>query len=273
MDEPRTTLRRPSRIPWIVASLVVVGLMTYGLSRWLGRETPAPPPAPAAAAPAAGARPLGPIPEPARVRSLLEAISSSPAWRRCLAEEEPLRRAALVADNLAEGVSPRQALACLAPSGAFAVERKGGRTVVAESSWRRYDEVADLVAGLDAKAVAAAYRELAPTLQLAYRALGYPEGNVDAVVGRALRRLAAVPVPEGEVAVVEAKGALWAYDDPRLEALGAAEKQLLRMGSRNARRVQAKAKELEAEMGLAAAPPTVVPGVRPAVPGAPAERK
>jgi len=40
----------------------------------------------------------------------------------------------------------------------------------------------------------------------------------------------------------------------RLEALGAAEKQLLRMGPRNARRVQEKARELEAALGLPATP-------------------
>jgi len=253
MEEPRTSLRRPSRAPWIVAALAVVALVAYGVVRWRGREAPPPAPGPAAAtAPDAGDRPAS-TPDPARVRSLLEGLSSSAAYRRCLAEEDPLRRVALLADNLAEGVSPRKALECLAPSGAFAVEPRGGRTVVAEASWRRYDAAADLVAGLDAKAAAAAYRELAPALQLAYRALGYPGAQVDAVVGRALRRLAAVPVPEGEVEVVEAKGALWAYADPRLEALGAAEKQLLRMGPRNARRVQEKARELEAALGLPAA--------------------
>jgi len=256
MNEPRTTLRPPSRAPWIVAALAVAAAVALA-GLWLrGRE--AAPPAPGVAAPAAPA-PSAEVPapapalDPARVRSLLEGLSASPAFRRCLAEEDPLRRAAVLADNLAEGVSPRKALACLAPSGGFAVERSGARTVVAAASWRRYDEAADLLASLDARALAAAYRELAPALQAAYRALGYPGASLDAVVARALRRLAAVPVPDGEVAVVEAKGALWAYADPRLEALGPAEKQLLRMGPRNARRVQEKAREIEAALGVTSA--------------------
>jgi hypothetical protein len=257
MNEPRTTLRPPSRAPWIVLLAVVAGLVAFAVVWRRGREVPPPAPtAPAAEAAPAGAPPAPvPTPDPARVRSLLEGLSTSPGWRRCLSEEDPLRRAAVLADNLAEGVSPRKALVCLAPPGGFAVERRGGRAVVAASSWRRYDEVAGMVAALDVRAVAGAYRDLAPALQAAYRALGYPGASLDAVVGKALRRLAAVPVPPdgAEVEVVEAKGALWAYADPRLEALGPAEKHLLRMGPQNARRVQQKVRELEAALGLAPA--------------------
>jgi len=254
MSDPRTTLRPPSRAPWIVLLAAVAALVALVVVWRRSREAPpSAPAAPAAEAVPAAAPPAPvPVPDPARVRSLLEGLSASPAWRRCLAEEDPLRRAAVLADNLAEGVSPRKALACLAPPGGFAVERHGGRTVVAAASWRRYDEVAGTVAALDVRAVAGAYRDLAPALQAAYRALGYPGASLDAVVGKALRRLAAVPVPPdgAEVEVVEAKGALWAYADPGLEALGPAEKHLLRMGPANARRVQQWARALEAALGL-----------------------
>ncbi|HLM44689.1 MAG TPA: DUF3014 domain-containing protein, partial [Myxococcaceae bacterium] len=46
------------------------------------------------------------------------------------------------------------------------------------------------------------------------------------------------------------KGALYAYADPRLEALGAAEKHLLRMGPENMRKVQTKLTELAGALGL-----------------------
>ncbi|GMU06211.1 DUF3014 domain-containing protein [Corallococcus caeni] len=49
------------------------------------------------------------------------------------------------------------------------------------------------------------------------------------------------------------KGALYVYADPSLEALGAAEKHLLRMGPENMRKLQAKLTELAAALGLPSA--------------------
>jgi hypothetical protein len=49
---------------------------------------------------------------------------------------------------------------------------------------------------------------------------------------------------------VEAEGNVYAYSDARLEALGQVEKHLLRMGPRNTRTIQAKAREVEAALGL-----------------------
>jgi hypothetical protein len=57
-------------------------------------------------------------------------------------------------------------------------------------------------------------------------------------------------VREGPV-LVEPDGAVYAFADPKLEALGPVEKHLLRMGPRNARLVQQKAREIETSLGLA----------------------
>ena len=79
--------------------------------------------------------------------------------------------------------------------------------------------------------------------------MGDPSGIGAEVTARALRRLLSVPIQEGEVAL-EAKGGVYAFADPRLEALGSVEKHLLRMGPRNGRLVQAKARELEQALEL-----------------------
>jgi hypothetical protein len=52
---------------------------------------------------------------------------------------------------------------------------------------------------------------------------------------------------------VQGDGAVYAFSDPKLEALGPVEKHLLRMGPRNARLVQAKAREIEGALGLSKA--------------------
>jgi hypothetical protein len=186
-----------------------------------------------------------------RLQALLEGLSASAAWRRWILAGDLVRRFAVAADNLAEGVSPRKPLEPLRPEKGFSVAAAGGRRMIAPEAYRRYDALADAVASVDAQAAARAYRELHPVLEAAWRGLGYPKGSLDPVVGKALQRIAGAPVREGEVAVVPAsRGAMWEFADRGLEDLGPVEKHLLRMGPRNTRLLQAKARELEGALGL-----------------------
>jgi hypothetical protein len=268
MESSRSSLRRSSKAPLVVALLVVLGAAGFWVSRRFGEraappappppaapaETPAPAPAPSAVAPVE-ARDLGPGLGDAEVRALADQASPSELYRRALAQGDVARRAAVLIDNLAEGVSPRRALEALGPERPFAVVRRGEATVIDPASYMRYDAFADAIASVDARAAAKAYRSIHSVLQLAYRALGYPDASLDGVTARALGRLEAAPVVEGDVAVVEKDG-VFLFQDEKLEASSQVEKHLLRMGPRNARLVQAKARELREALGL----PLVGPG-------------
>jgi hypothetical protein len=251
----RSALHRRSRLPALLAAIALLAGGGALLLRSLDRAAPPPPapPAPAtAAAPEDPELPPGPEgapPAPATIRSRLEAVSPDPSLRKLLAQGDVVRRWAVVAAALAAGESPRRELAALAPPGKFSVEDDGGRAAISAASYARYDAFGDAVASVDAEALAAAWRALRPALQAAYRALGYPYPSVDAAMLRALRRLEQAPVRDGPVHVVADEG-VHVFADPRLEALGDVEKHLLRMGPRNARLVQAKARELEAALAL-----------------------
>lgn len=266
MEEmPRTSLRRSSRAPLVLAVLAVLVGAGLWASRLLGRRE-APPAAPAETAPpgapaaadspaerAAGAdleaRDLGANPGEQEVRALAEAISPGEPYRQALSQGELPRRAAVLVDNLAEGASPRRLLRSLGPARPFEVLRRDGGIVMAPGSYARYQPFADAIASVDVPAAARAYRSLHTVLEAAYRALGYPEASLDAVAGRALHRIAAAPVVDGEVRLVEREG-VFLFEDERLEGAGAVEKHLLRMGPRNTRLVQAKARELIEALGL-----------------------
>jgi hypothetical protein len=254
MDEerPRTSIRPPGRTPWIVLAVAVAtGLAIAFL--WLSRQAPRPPTPAAQPAPVASEAPapsaVTPVPGD-RLRALLDAVSPDPAIRRLLAGEELARRWAVATDNVAEGVVPRRLLAPLGPSGSFSVQRRGDTVVVDPASYPRYDRIGDLAASLDAAAIAAAYRALRPALDAAYRGLGYPEGSIDRATARALARIEAAPVRGGDVDLVPGVGASWAYADPRLEQLPDVERQLLRMGPRNAGIVKEKAREIARALAL-----------------------
>jgi hypothetical protein len=253
---PGRGLHRPSRLPLFLAAVVALGVATWLVYRFVGSPS-APPSGPTPVAAPSG--PVAPPPEdpaavpqpPAgEVRQAVEPASSDPLFRRCLAEDDPVRRFVVVVDNLALGTSPRRALGCLAPERPFSVVRRDGRWFVAPEAHARYDALAAAVASLDAGALAAAYRRFHAPLEAAYRLLGYPAGSLDRATSDALARIERFAPPEGPLEVVEGEGAVWSYVRPELEQAGAVEKHLLRLGPTNARAVQAKARELRAALGL-----------------------
>lgn len=260
---PGGTPSRPSSsmraTDWALVALAVV-LVGAGAWFWLRRGESPPPPAPVVATPPPAEAPPpppaaapAPMPEPpADAKALLAAISPSALARKWLGDDGAVERWAVVTDNLAEGASPRKALAFLQPAKPFAVADRDGAVVMAPESYRRYDAFAEAVGTVDVQAAARAYRGLHEVLQAAYRALGYPGASLDEVTGKALRRLANAPVADKELVLVAApQGAAWLFADPKLEELPAVEKHLLRMGPRNERVVQAKARELLKALGMA----------------------
>jgi hypothetical protein len=256
--------RRLRRAEWIAVVLALAVLSAAGyllLRRKPPATPPEPPPAPAAQ-PVPAERVPPPAPEraagPEDARPLLEAASADPDFRRWLGEGDLVRRWVVATENLAEGVSPREVLAFLAPPGKFSVEASGGGKVVAPASHARYDRFARAVGSLDAAAAARAYRALHGILEPSYRALGYPGASLDRATARALSRIERAPVRDGPVEVLEEEG-LYVYADPALERLGEVEKHLLRMGPRNTRLLQEKAREIREALGL----PQVDPRRRP----------
>ena len=249
---------RGSKLGAGLAAVLVAGLAAFLAWRNFSQgpapqAAPSPPPPQAVAA----AGPSGPEPASAperlgdQERALLDAISDKPAFRSWLDQGDVLNRWALAIANLAEGVVPRKALAFLAPAQPFSVTRIGGEEVVSEAAYRRFDLIGDVLASLDPALLATAYRGLHRPLEAAYRALGDPQGSLDVAADKALDRLARAPVLDRAPAVIPAaEGGLLLFKDPKLEALGQLEKQVLRLGPRNGRLIKNKAAAIRRVLDL-----------------------
>ncbi len=246
-----------SRGEWAAVALAVV---VVAVAAWIWLRKPAGEQAPAVqptadttAQPAAPQESAPPAPVPdAQAKPQLEALSTDPAFRRWLAAaDEIVRRWAVVTDNLAEGVSPRKVLEPAGPKAPFRVVQRGRKTLTSPESAARYDGFAAAVASVSAQSFAGVYKTLKPAVEFAYRALGYPNGSLDATTARALRRIEGAPVLEEQVELVPERG-VFLYADPKLEGLGQVEKHLLRMGPKNTRLIQAKAREIREALALPA---------------------
>jgi hypothetical protein len=264
----------PSRAERPAGTRVAVGALLLGVALLLivvwWRSGPSSPDTVqrGAAVPAAEATPrapLGPAVDPRDlppldasdplVRQLLGALSARPEVVAWLATDGLVRNFVVSVDNVANGHSPARHLKPLAPAAPFAVERRGAEIVIDPRSYDRYTALADTVASLDAAALARLYATLKPRLEEAYRELGTPDGNIDTAVERAIVGLLQTPIPAGQTTVTPGIVS-YRFEDGRIESRSAAEKQLLRMGPQNARRIQAQLRALAQELGI---PPARLP--------------
>lgn len=182
------------------------------------------------------------------VRELLTKLSSHPRVAAWLTTDGLIRNFAVVVTNIAGGRTPSRHLKPLAPSAAFQVRREGDAVWLDSRAYSRYDGHADAVASMDARGTARLYATLKPRIEEANKELGATE-DFDAVLERAIVELLEVPVVEGDV-LLRADSVAYSFADPQLESLTAAQRQLLRMGPRNVRIVQAKLREVAGHLGI-----------------------
>jgi hypothetical protein len=264
-EPPPVPSRPPSTTPivWLtLAALVVLGTTAFFFFQ--RNQQPVPGAAreespPAAVAPAERP-PLGVDVEPidvppldrsdALVRELVAQLSSHPRVAAWLATDGLIRNFVVVVENIAAGRSPANLVRVLRPAGQFRVIERGEEVVIDPASYERYTPLADAVRSVDVEGAARLYTTLKPRLEEAYRELGHQD-SFDRAFERAIAALLATPVLEGGLPVTS-KGALYVYEEPRLERLTAAQRQFARMGPVNVRTVQARLRELAIELGIPA---------------------
>jgi len=256
----------PPRSPSFVPALVALGLVAVGggaaLWFYLHRAPAAPviQPAvtPAATTPAPPAA-LGSRPEAVDVppldasdgvvRDLVGRLSAHPVVAAWLAGDGLLRHFAAAVENVAAGQAPTIHVQALRPSDPFRVTTQGGRTVIDPRSYARYNGIAEALDSIDPDTAARLYSTLKPRLGDAIAELGEAPASLDASLERAIVTVLQTPAVSDPV-VLTPKGIGYAFADPRLESLPAAQKQLLRMGPTNARRIQASLRRIALALGI-----------------------
>jgi hypothetical protein len=260
---PQQPVPPPDETPiwvWIAAGAAVV--VIAALAYWYFWSAPAAPAGPTEGEEAqpAASQEVAPAPaEPVNVpplaesdsfvRNLVQGLSSRPELATWLATPDLVRNAAVIVDNIAEGVSPAKHLQEFAPTQPFRTSGSGATEVTDPRSYARYNSLADAVDSIDAAGAVKAYRNMRPLFDEAYRDLGHPDGNFDVALQRAISRLLATPdVPADARLTSHVESYHYANED--YESLSGAQKQLLRMGPRNVRLVKDKLREILRALGF-----------------------
>jgi len=254
----------PAVGPTIAVFLLIAAVCAaiYVAFRWQPTRAPSTTPVPAAPAAATAPPALGGPAEPVTippldasdsvVRSLVQALSESPAVMAWLPTNGLIRNFTVVVANIADGATPAKHLKNLRPGSPFRVVERGSDTYVDPRSYDRYNVIADAVTSIDPTAAAKLYGTLKPRIEDANRELGVQNASFDRTLTRAIVALLETPILDTPPRL-KPKGIGYAYADERLEGLSAAQRQLLRMGPRNARVIKARLREIALALGIPAA--------------------
>lgn len=154
-----------------------------------------------------------------------------------LAQDDLVRRFAVVIDNAVAGDLPRRQLGFLAPPEKFPVLQREGRIYVDPEGYHRFDHFVDVVVSVDAARGAALLVDLAPLLAAAMKELGQLDPDPVASMRKGIDQVLTTPVVEGDIELVQPK-VFYVYANPELESLKPLQKQLLRMGPQNLQRLK-----------------------------------
>jgi hypothetical protein len=282
--EPEESFR--DKAIWWSAGIVIAAAIAIGVYYRYYSPAPAAPPPHPAVTPQAAAPPVPaiqhPIPPEAEqqqaplppldqsdplVRESLTGLLGKPAVVKFLVPHEIVRDVVVTVDNL-----PRKKVAAeLRPvqptAGDTGVDTQAGQTILSDQNYARYAPAMQVVSAMDPKALAAVYFRLYPLFQQAYENLGYPGKYFNDRMVLAIDSLLATPDVPGPIYLVRPK-VFYQFSDPKLEALPAGQKLLIRMGPQNAAVIKQKLQQFRAV--ITATPPQMSQPSSPTAPPAPA---
>ncbi len=252
---------RPGWLRWIavaVAGLAAGSLLTFW---WMSRAQPTTTTPASTTAADGGTTSKRPAPQPmplpplsasdSFLRDLVSALSRHPTLTRWLATPDLVRGATLAVLQIGDGRTPAVPLQALRPESR--VQITGTETgAVDTGSYRRWEPAVSALTSIDPGAAAQIYVNVKPLLDEAYRELGYPGGNFDEAVTRAIRMLAETPgAPDAPVLL--RRSAYFEYEDAALRSLRPVQKQFLLIGPDSRRQVLAWLRRFAAALDLPAA--------------------
>ena len=216
-----------------------------------------PPPEPVEIEPDAEPEPMPePTPEPDpepldvsddAVKASLAEISASEKEEvnRILMNEAVLQRFVVAVTNVANDELATNYRLVAPPEQSFRVYNQAGKKWIDAASYKRYTPYVNMLESFENDALLNLYKTYESDIQQKYSEIGDPDRDFDNVIVEAIDQL--LDTPEVPMPVeVYTDSVAYKYADERLEKLSAPQKQLLRTGPDNMRRIKAKLRELKA---------------------------
>lgn len=173
----------------------------------------------------------------AAVKNAFVEIASSPLVAQYLVNEGLLQNFVINVNSIAnQEMSPNHSLVSV-PQGSFRVYQQADREWIDAASFKRYNSYVDALESISTKDLIALMENYRPTLEAKFAEISLPNASFDRALLKALDELLDTPIVPLPIEVYS-DSVMYKYKDEKLEALSGPQKQLLRTGPENTRRIK-----------------------------------
>jgi hypothetical protein len=158
-----------------------------------------------------------------------------------------IHRLVATVDNLTLASAPLRVMPVKPVPGWLETAGKGENLSLSPKNAARYQTYVRLAETVPTQSLVAVYVRFYPLFQKQYEQLGYPGQYFNDHLVQVIDHLLAAPEVEGPVLLTQLH-VRYQFADPKLEALSAGQKILVRMGRENAAKVKAKLREIRSAL-------------------------
>lgn len=265
LDRPPAPRRSPARSSssstsrWVILAAGIVVAIALLTLLWMGRSQP-PTATLAPTSPTDARSPGRPRPQPlvlpplgesdSALRELFATLSHHPLLAKVLAQPGVVRAAVLAVVQIGDGKTPAVPLDAMRPAERLTVLKDGSTMHLNPSSYSRWDGPTRALLDINAVDASRVYVNVKPLFDEAYAELGYPGGNFDDAIVRAIKMLVETPDVTTTPALIMPRPATFEHEDPALRTLHPVQKQLLLIGPDNRHQVLAWLRKFAATLEL-----------------------
>lgn len=177
------------------------------------------------------------------VRETITQDQPSKGLSQWLELDDLIRRSASFMDGLARGSVSEKIFPMGSPKGTLTTHRQDGVIWLNAGNYERYDGVISILLNIDMKNMAKLFHKVRPLLESAFAELGYRPRQMDGIILQTIDNILTTPVIIEPLKLTR-DSVVYKFADPELENLMPLQKQLLRAGPENTRRIQQQAKAL-----------------------------
>jgi hypothetical protein len=173
----------------------------------------------------------------ATVKSALMMVAASPTFAKLLVNERLIEKFVINVSNLSNNqLSPKDALV-VPPEEKFKTYNQADRVWIDNSSFQRYNGYVDALESVDTEELLAVFDNYESNIREKFAEISRPGQNFDSSLIDAINTL--LDTPQVPVPIeVYSESVVYKFKDEQLEALSGPQKQLIRTGPENMRRIK-----------------------------------
>jgi hypothetical protein len=190
-----------------------------------------------------------PAPEPldisdGTVKTKLLQLSDYDSLARLIVDDALLKRFVIMTNTLADETVATNNRVLVRPDKPFRTFQQAEKQWIDPASYKRYTPYVDALASMDTASLLQLYSEYKPAIDNIFAEISSPSDSFNDKLIDAINILLDTPEVPMPVEVYN-DSVMFKFTDPQLEALAPPQKQLLRTGPENMRRIKAKLREIK----------------------------